>query len=1194
MKQGTDIKAVRGRLGLTQKALADALGVRPNTVARWERGEMAVSASTMDHLERVANSRGSGTAVTPPSGVTLDRHHREILDALERKLDPDVFEACAADMIGGDSSTIVPVSGGVDDGFDGAVASPAGEPFPLVVTTSRKLVDNLGRNLDQARRKGWRFKSALFATSRRITPAMRKKLVDTAYERGVTLRQTYDQQWFAQRLYSHPQWCERLLGVAGRPAALSLFPVSQRPLLGNVVLGREREIRWLLEQEGDCLLVGEPGSGKTFLLWSLARQGHARFLVDQDRTQIANDLRSLRPPAVIVDDAHARPTQIAELDQIRRDVRAEVRIIATSWPGEADTVRIALKVGRAAELRLDRIDADRMVEIIKSVGVHGPDRLIWAIRKQAAGRPGLAATLAHLCLTGNVQDVFSGESLVDELARGLGQIMDIDAQRLLAPFALGGAAGVRQDAVAELLGRSRYDVGIDLAKLSAAGVIRERKNGVVSVEPDPMRWVLVKRVFYEEPRTLEIDPVLAVVEKQLDALHTMIGARSRGAAVPELEHRLEEVKSPEVWGAYASLGPMEARHALGRHPEFIQEIAQPALRNTSETAIPMLLDRMASGRGPSGYSSEGPIDELKQWAKGISSSMQPVIQRRLALARATVAWWTRRRNGETAVRALCVAFMPGFDYSVPDPGIGNAVSFRSQMLGDDELRALIEPWPSVLNVVRESECVPWGTLFDLVQAWINPQASFFPPVRFGDSTHGILREFATKMLEDMAGMSRQHPGIQHRIGQLADRVGMVPELRLNPEFEVLCPAESFGSMDRKRQHRRWSDALGQLVDNWRNRSADDVASLLETCEYEANLAGIDRPRLSPVFCAHLAEHVSDPVAAAEAFIAHALPSSLVAPFFRKAAADGHLGWTCLARRCFEEEEYRWSVVETVLAQPAVPSDLFAAALSHAAEMPNLEDFLGSSPFELPEPAIRAMLQSDIPRIAAAAAIGYWEARQGEVPESLRPSWRQAVLRSSPRAGGLSSDYWLGEILSKDSELASDWLVSNLTRSDESAMHWISDDLAKTVVQPLGSDQRRKVLARLAASGTVLAMPEVVKLLVSGDLDLYRRLVESESLKEHHLDPLEGGPNGTWRRIALEALERGYSTQDVLYATNGRFWTWEGAESEMWAGRRVAFEELLSDPDPRIVEIGRAGVEYATEREELAKLRETEEAVEGLP
>ena len=1192
MKQEADIKTLRRHLRLTQKELADAVGVKPNTVARWERGELGISAPMQDRLERVAISRGSETTVAPLSDVTLDRHHEAILKGLGDKLDPGVFEECVAELLRRHWPKLVPVSGGADDGFDGAVAGSTGGPFPLVVTTSTKFVDNLGRNLDRALGKGWQFTSALFATSRRITPAMRRKLVDTARECGVTLQQIYDRTSIAHLLYREPEWCRRLLGVTGRPAALSPFPASQRPLDGDVVRGREREIRWLLRQKGDCLLVGEPGSGKTFLLWSLAMQGHARFLVDQDRTQIANDLRSLRPQAVIVDDAHVRPAQIAELDQVRRDVGAEFRIIATSWPGAADAVRIALKVGRTAELRLDRIDADTMVEIIKSIGVHGPDRLLWAIRKQAAGRPGLAATLAHLCLTGNVRDVFSGESLVDEFARGLGQIMDIDTQRLLAPFALGGAAGVRQDAVSERLDRPRYDVSSDLAKLGAAGVIRERADGVISVEPDPMRWILVKRVFYEGPGTLEMAPFLEVVEDRQDALHTMIGARSRGAAIPDLQRRIEEMNSPKLWEAYASLGPMEARYALERHPEFIQEIAQPALRNSPEMAIPLLLDRMVRGSGPSGESSQGPIDEVKQWAKETSSGGQPVIQRRLALVRATVTWWTRSQNGETAVRALCVALMPGFDYSVRDPGLGNTVSYGSQVLGDDELRALVKHWPTVLSVVRESERVPWCALLELVRAWINPQASFFPPVKTTDNLTAALRYGAIIMLEDIANCSRQHPGIQQRIGELSDQIGIVTELELHPEFKVLFPSESVHSEDWEHQERLWVDALGQLADKWSKLSLDDVASRLQWCEHEANLAGIDHFRMSAALCARLAERVSDPVAAAKALMGRALPSALVAPFFRKAATDGDTGWMSLARRCFGEDEYRWSAVETVLAQRAASFDLFASALSHAAEMPNLEDFLGSSRFEMPEARIRAMLESEVPRIAAAAAIGYWRARQGKVPESLRPSWRHAVLRSSPGAGGISNDYRLSQILSKDLGLASDWLVSNLAGAG-SAYYGTARELLERVVKSVGHKHRQIVLTRLAADGRVRAAPDLVKLLVSGDLDLYRQLVESESLKEHHLDPLEGDPDDTWRPIAVAALDRGYSSQDVLNATIFGPRICVGPASEMWAGLRRAFEELLNDRDPRIVETGRAGVTYAAEREEFEMRRETREAVEGL-
>ena len=62
--------------------------------------------------------------------MTLDEHHRAILDALDRKLGPEAFEACAAALLRRDWPTLVPVRGGGDDGFDGAVADRTGEPFP--------------------------------------------------------------------------------------------------------------------------------------------------------------------------------------------------------------------------------------------------------------------------------------------------------------------------------------------------------------------------------------------------------------------------------------------------------------------------------------------------------------------------------------------------------------------------------------------------------------------------------------------------------------------------------------------------------------------------------------------------------------------------------------------------------------------------------------------------------------------------------------------------------------------------------------------------------------------------------------------------------------------------------------------------------------------------------------------------------
>ena len=40
---GNELRRIRDRLGLTQAAFAERLGVTPNTVARWERDEVSIS-----------------------------------------------------------------------------------------------------------------------------------------------------------------------------------------------------------------------------------------------------------------------------------------------------------------------------------------------------------------------------------------------------------------------------------------------------------------------------------------------------------------------------------------------------------------------------------------------------------------------------------------------------------------------------------------------------------------------------------------------------------------------------------------------------------------------------------------------------------------------------------------------------------------------------------------------------------------------------------------------------------------------------------------------------------------------------------------------------------------------------------------------------------------------------------------------
>ena len=1182
---GLDIKVLRTRLGLTQKALAERVGVNSNTVARWERGELGVSPGMTDRLLATAQRLPSGAAITKTSGVTLDPHHREILDRLNGPLDPEAFEKCAVDLLQADWPGLVPIRGGRDDGFDGAVADGSSqEPFPLIVTTGTKLVPNFRRSLESAIRAGWKPQQALFTTSRRVTPPVRRRLRDAARDNEVTLVQICDQDWFAGRLYHEPQWCKRLLGITGRPHALSVVPVTRRPVLGDDVLGREREMQWLLESRGDCLIVGEPGSGKTFLLRALALQGKALFLVDEDREQIANDLRSLQPEAVIVDDAHVRPTSIGNLDQLRREVRASFRIIATCWPGEEAEVMSDLRVGSPNTLALGRIDADTMIEIIKSVGIQGPNELLYVIRSQAAGRPGLAATLAHLCMANDIGAVTSGNGLVDIIAPHLDRFLDFDSMLLLAPFALGGNAGVRQEDVAERLGVPLLGVSSALKKLSAAGVIRERADSAVSVEPPPMRWVLVQRGFFNGPSSLPVERFLSAVRNRTDCLETLIGARSRGANVPDLERLLEEAKSVQLWAKYVSVGPENTRFALGRHPEMIRDLAEPALLHLPEKAIPMLLSGMANER-QSDDVSEFLRHPLERWVRaGNSYGGDEVLNRRQTLLRCTEAWWHRSRNTPVAIAAMGIALDSDFDFVTLDPGSGTRISFTKATPVTAFISLLATSWPKVMAVVNGASATPWTVLLELVQGWCRPLPS-------DNETQTAQLRFLSLMLRDLASASRQYPGVQHRIADIAKRANLMISTKLDGEFECLYPPEPHGVEDINREYERLAEDARELAGRWRNRDADDIAGVLGRLETEARRADINHPRFTPEFCYTLAEECPDPAATLRAFMRERLPPDLVNPIIRKAVeTDRSIG--SIVSTCLNDQQYTGIGIELAICNEHAPAELVSLALSKVAQAPSLVDHCCLRG-EVSQAALSEMFRSSDASTAISAAIGHWKAlRYSKTEIPLDETWRRAFLRSAEVRLHEIDCYWTGEILAKDGELAVTWLIRFLD-SDESSFGYYAQETAKKVIASLDLAQRCNILMAICPRQRFSGTPEIIHALVGNNVEVYRQLLKSEKLKHYHLSPLLDVTGDDWRGFAILALDHGYSCEDVVDANLDGGRSWEGNKSEMWAELRRCYEQFKDDDDSRMIEIGQLGARMVAKLEERAKKLEREEAVYGI-
>ena len=610
---------------------------------------------------------------TTAGNISKDSYHAAILSALDEQLDDQAFEACACDLLHQIYPNLVPIRGGSDDGYDGVVYSDSGPPIPLISTTGTDATGNLSRNLKKACARELKPVLAVFATTRPITPRRRRNLETAALEiAGVALR-VYEREWFANTLYRNGAWAKKLLGVTGQPSALSTSPLSSRPLLGGQLIGRDDELKRLRGITSDVLVIAEPGAGKTFLLSELARKRRALFLADSTPEALADAIRSQQPAAIILDDAHIRPETLTKLRHLRKEVGAKFHIIAVGWPGEASSLQTLLGVTSNDVITLPGIDADTMVKIIQSVGIHGPRDLVHSIVRQAEGRAGLATTLADLCLRGDHREVWSGQSLTRDLLHMLKQLVGEDPAPLLACFSLAGATGFKSEVVARFLGKPLDQISSLLARLGSAGVIRtnERSDGV-SVWPDLLRWNLVRDVFFAGAGRLSPDELLNQSPNIDQTVLTLVGAKSRGAPIPYLEQWLERSQSADIWGAYASLGKSEAQHVIQSRPVLIVELSWALLTARPAETIPFLLDAAVGDERQLHANPGHPLRRLESWIEYPANRVQSRVWRTTTLLAAIERWWKTKgmntvRFGNVAIHAFAIAFKPNWLFTKTDP-----------------------------------------------------------------------------------------------------------------------------------------------------------------------------------------------------------------------------------------------------------------------------------------------------------------------------------------------------------------------------------------------------------------------------------------------------------------------------------------------------------------------------------------------
>ena len=122
------------------------------------------------------------------------------------------------------------------------------------------------------------------------------------------------------------------------PPALAITPDTAKLSLDLPLIGRDNDLQWLQVNEGDCVLVGQPGSGKTFLLYKFAKQGNGLFVNDFNIGRITREYKSKKPKTIIIDDAQLHLDLIHKLVNYRKNNSATFRILVSCWPNHEATI----------------------------------------------------------------------------------------------------------------------------------------------------------------------------------------------------------------------------------------------------------------------------------------------------------------------------------------------------------------------------------------------------------------------------------------------------------------------------------------------------------------------------------------------------------------------------------------------------------------------------------------------------------------------------------------------------------------------------------------------------------------------------------------------------------------------------------------------------------------------------------------
>ncbi|MBN1910202.1 MAG: hypothetical protein JW818_10715 [Pirellulales bacterium] len=981
---------------------------------------------------------------------------------------------------------------------------------------------------------------------------------------------------------------------------LAGVPLGLRSLKDVPLLGRDADVRALLAKDGDIVLSGQPGSGKTFLLYHLASIWGGQFVISQDIDGVLRFLEVDCPALLILDDVTERLPLAERLFHWRKTSEREFRVVVVCWPFESDKVLNTLHLSKRTIFELPLLPSDTIASLIeqrfKIADLTPRIDIVREIRRQADGRPGLAIDLTDAVLEETSTRALLEGDVYWRLTRGAYErVGGEDTDVILAGFSVGGSDGIIKESVSQVFGIPLHRMQAILKGLAAGGIVEEIGLTTIATRPAACRYTLLDRTFFRGPgRGLQAQywALYDAAPNKTSALFTLVEAMRRGAPVDPEKVRIEVRKQgiPEVWRRVAWTNEEWCKWVMQESPEAVLEQADVGLAYLPEKTIPLLLNDAVDDARAEKFYRTSPLRQIEDWLVRDRDNNNPAAaERRKVLMESVINWG---KNGDDTVtwRILPKCLTLRSEYSECDAGEGTTFYMSQTLISLENAKQISTLWPTLLSYVAERPPQEWSPIKDVLMEWLFPHAAHA-------SLNTEYRQFTKKTAKEVSGELLQIPSVPRNalarwmientvfFGEDAN------EIPIDPDYLAFCPPDPFRTSDDYDQARSEFDMRAiNAGREWSKQPPVIVADRLNRFMKEYRLFETRGTTSSYVLCRTIAEEVEDVLSWTTTFSEKRVDPQFIAPFLQEAIRRSPPLCVPWFQAALDDEAYQSLAMQFVIQFEEVPISLlddYWELLAESAEWVTIMAFRG----DIPLSRLEAVLEHSDAALSLKIALADFRSDRQILVTRNRPLWIKSLRKGMKEYSirDLGDLYDIGKLLEEVSELANDVVRSVAASSDHVAYcdDAPSTSVLRTIIDSLSIDGRVELLQCLDdRRNTVLA-----GLLVGDDLDVYRALLENPKLKHVHLGPLQETPSSVgWVAKARLAMEFGYLPDDIVAAVCQCYRFLSGNDDwNYWADK---FESLAESSDKGLHSIGEIGVELVRQERDHEAWRKRREKLFG--